>query len=221
MAPDRYSFSISWEIDEDLHFDDSCEPQQLLTHIEGKVRAYDSEREIDIELAAYVRAYFLDVDRAYDLGFDVYSVCDAEGDDLEGIASTFYDTEYSQLKDDIESDHLMDNSIIIEYVFVKAQFRGFGLSKLVIDSLERNFGGRASVMLLQACPQQFRKNFKNPKDNDDDPYLVFWCKKNFIKAMKYELFEQDEKKAEKKLMANWSKLGFKKYKKNFMYKVLS
>ena len=204
----KYSFSIEFKLSEQLpaREEDVFDSGNLLTDIRGFINARDVEQDCNISQAAYVEAYILDVDRANLLDESIYDVCDSLDCDFEGHASTFYGSEFNVLKDDLGIDSLTDNTIILQYLLITEQFRNLNLGKLIVDSLIRNFGTGCAAIILQAVPLQFKKG----------KYGLF--QKN--DKMGFNNLEQDENKANKKLINAWKNLGFKVYEENFMYKPL-
>jgi hypothetical protein len=135
-AKDQFSFRAHYNIQEKLIEPGARpEPDDLLTHITGSIRAFDFEtEESDIE-AGHLEMYFLDVERADLFHTAIHDVCDAYDSDLEGHVSTFYDTETDELNEDLDIDPFTHNSLILQYLLIPHRFRGLGLGKVIIDSV--------------------------------------------------------------------------------------
>lgn len=186
------------------------DPYRWVTRINGEVVTWgEDDDEILVGKFCY---YYVDLDSAYDAGFDPHYVLDTEHETslfipLYSSKQLGFSRKLLRTLDLIDYEPLSLNLLIGSRMEILPRFRGRGISRKVKAEIFRLFSGKAYVTALVSFPLQLEARL----EHED----LTWDKQ-----MKLRSFEKDPKKAQAKLDAFYFSQGYVRFKDNLMVKHL-
>lgn len=176
----------------------SGEPNDFLSHYQGDVELYDTERDKPI-CAAKLSVFLVHADAAERAGMPLYDVLDADSKTApflallhESEAGNFSSDVLGILKDDFAMSRDM---IILDRIEILPEFRGKRLAYRVTQGLVDRWAAGNRIVALKAFPLQFEFSTKKRSDK--------WGRR-----MKFGALPKGRRKAAARLKKYYSNMGF-------------
>lgn len=176
--------------------------ESYITYIHGDIKAFDEETDLFV-LVGKIQLYYCDMLSAYANGRSLFEVMDGHSQTLEEFFAILYNPTTEEMKYfvsellDIEIDECDKNVLIFDRIEILPKYRGYGITKKVVNQCIKLFSNDCNVIALQCHPLQL--NNIDEEEIDD----IQWHK-----SLKFNDLEQDEKKAQKSLSSYYKSLGF-------------
>jgi hypothetical protein len=187
----RINFSVSIGIRAD-------EPDQFLSHYEGEVEIYESDRD-ECECAAKLGIFIVHAEAADRAGISLFEVLEADAKTepylqllTDAEAGNFSPTVLRILKEDFVMTRDM---ILFDRIEVLPKFRGKRLTHRVTQACLERFAGGSRIAALKAYPLQFEVGGKTPSDEWD-------------MQMRLAALPGTKREATERLRKYYSKMGF-------------
>jgi GNAT superfamily N-acetyltransferase len=211
MDDDVY-FDISLTVSQSLFSD---EGDRWITPIVGGASYYDEDG--DGQPAGKVAFYHVDLESASERGLDPWYVLDQLSDTAFFMPLFRKVGGYLEFDPKITEELLLcgstPNLLVFDRIEILPEYRGRGLTKLVVDEVVRLFGASCSLLVLKAFPLQLEAGFK---DDSKDGTLSDWKK-----SLRLEDLGSDEASTTTRLIHYYETLGFQKFdNQGVMYKCL-
>lgn len=179
-------FSLSSVLDDDI--------ENYSTLIKGEMVNIDDYDDVKNQIGA-IQGYYVDIENSWKDGYEPFDILD-----LDGSTAAYYDVLYDfdtkEFKEDLGSDIIYSNLLIIDRLEIKPAYRNRKIGLSAMFRMIQQFSHGCGLVAIKVFPLQFEAKREN---KESEQWFV---------DMDLESFEQEETPAFKKLKTYYQQLGF-------------